>query len=473
MLGIFIGALIGVAMPGFTPISRQLEMGANDLNPNQLPTIGDLIDITMKQKIGWDNYLSIAKRLGYSEYWATHMFAAAENIIGAGDLVTAWRRGIISEENLNEQLSRYHYSPETMEIIKRVTEYFPSPSDLVRFAVREVYSPHIAEQFGQFDDLPEQFLQEAEKGGMTKEQARNYWAAHWELPSITQGFEMLHRRVIDPSVLENLLRALDVMPYWRDKLTAISYRPYTRVDVRRMYAIGVLDEDAVYESYLDLGYAPDKAAKMTEFTVKYETNDDLGLTRTTALKAYKDDLITYNEAVTYMRQLGYAENTIELYMDMADYEKFEEEIKLYVEDLRQQYRKGIITIEQFKTVLTGLDLPASYVNAQVTKEEIQMSNKVKVPSKSDIDKWMLAGLINEKQYATYLYRQGYQPVDIAYYLQYFAETRDIRERKFLPVETYQRWLKAEIIDADLFATILTDAGVSMSDIQKLIQETSA
>ena len=52
---------------------------------------------------------------------------------------------------------------------------------------------------------------------------------------------MLHRGVIDTAELDMLLRAQDVMPFWRDRLTAIAYRPLTRVDVRRMYKQGVLN----------------------------------------------------------------------------------------------------------------------------------------------------------------------------------------------------------------------------------------
>ncbi|GAH93918.1 unnamed protein product, partial [marine sediment metagenome] len=44
---------------------------------------------------------------------------------------------------------------------------------------------------------------------------------HWSLPSPSQGFEMLHRGVIDEAELNMLLRALDIMPFWREKLTKV------------------------------------------------------------------------------------------------------------------------------------------------------------------------------------------------------------------------------------------------------------
>ena len=84
------------------------------------------------------------------------------------------------------------------------------------------------------------------KAGLPEEQARNYWAAHWELPSAQMGYAMFQRRIIDHETLVMLLKSLDIMPFWRDKLIEMSYNPLTRVDVRRMYGLGVLSEEEVY-----------------------------------------------------------------------------------------------------------------------------------------------------------------------------------------------------------------------------------
>ena len=472
IISTLIGITIGTLSPMLQPVSRGVEYDFNRRMPNQLPQIGDLVDLYWKGQLAEDSYFDFCAALGYDRSIAQIYLLASAQTLAEGDLISAWRRGQITEEEFNQELSWKHYSPLDIERIKRVSEFFPSAPDLIRFAVREVYTARQQDTFGQFQDIPPIYLSESAKAGLPKEQAENYWAAHWELPGIQQGFEMLHRGVISKETLDVLLRALDVMPFWRDKLTAISHNPYTRVDVRRMYALGVLDEDDVFTSYKDLGYDDEKAAKMTEFTIKYESNDDLGLTRSTALNAYKDDLISESQAVNYMKRLGYSDDTIDLYMVMADYEKYQDDIKLYVEELRQQYRAGIITIEQFRTTLNSLDLPSAYINAQVTKEEIQLSNKVKVPSKSDVDKWLDLSIINEKQYAAYLRRQGYQDIDIAFYLQQYALTKDTRERKFLRIETYQRWLQDKIISVNVFTSIAEDMGYSEQDIQNLIREVS-
>ncbi|GAJ10812.1 unnamed protein product, partial [marine sediment metagenome] len=175
-----------------------------------------------------------------------------------------------------------------VDYMMRVTEVIPSAGDIIRYAVREVYTPDIAKAFGQFDELgvsageidgvlsgaitkpsldPEGVLAKAESdieaAGLPPATFTKEWAAHWLLPSILQGFEMLHRGVIpfkstgtQALSLERLMIALDIMPAWREPLKDISYNPFTRVDVRRMHKIGVLDEEAVFTAYADVGFSP-------------------------------------------------------------------------------------------------------------------------------------------------------------------------------------------------------------------------
>ena len=79
---------------------------------------------------------------------------------------------------------------------------------------------------------------------------------------------MLHRRIIDPDELKLLLRVRDIPSFWRERLVQLSYDPYTRVDVRRMYTAGVLSENEVFDTYLDLGYDEEHANNLTLWTLQ-------------------------------------------------------------------------------------------------------------------------------------------------------------------------------------------------------------
>ncbi|GAH07018.1 unnamed protein product, partial [marine sediment metagenome] len=53
----------------------------------------------------------------------------------------------------------------------------------------------------------------------------------------------------------------------------------TRVDIRRMYKIGVITRAEVYESYLQHGYTDENAKRMTEFTVQWAAPKEASITR--------------------------------------------------------------------------------------------------------------------------------------------------------------------------------------------------
>ncbi|GAI98193.1 unnamed protein product, partial [marine sediment metagenome] len=169
--------------------------------------------------------------------------------------------------NLDKQLKRIGIHDNYLPLYKELAYQIPPVADIITMAVREAFTPAIAEKFGQYEDYPPDLETWAEKKGLSREWSERYWAAHWSLPSAGQGFEMLHRGLINYNELDMLLRALDVMPFWREKLTGIAYRRLSRVDIRRMYGVGVLDEKEVYEAYLELGYNERDARRMSDFTV--------------------------------------------------------------------------------------------------------------------------------------------------------------------------------------------------------------
>jgi hypothetical protein len=471
VIGMVVGAaVVSLAMQAIEPLALAINQQVYRMFPIRVPGAADLIDLYYKGFISEAQFYDAMKANGLDYEYAKNLYDSQVQIFNAADSVTAWRRGIIDEDTLYTNLHKLRYTQEDIDRVISLTEYYPNPSDLVRFAVREVYSPQIAQQYGLFEDFPEEFIQAAAKAGLPEEQAKNYWGAHWELPSISQAFEMYHRRIINEEELNTLLRSQDVMPYWRERLTSMAYSPLTRVDVRRMYGLGVLDRDGVYNAYLDHGYSPENAELMTNFTIKYETNEDFGITRSTVLKSYKKGLITQDQAVSYLAQLGYAENTIELHMQQTEYDMYEEDAELYVDNLVLLYRLGAMTIDQLKTSLLSLDLPGAYVDKIVNKEKVSTSKKLKLPTKTELEKWLELKIINETEYSNAMTRLGYQEEDIIKYLQAYTMLEDTSKKEYMTVAIYQRWLKAGIMSTSTFRETLTEMNVSESDIERLIQE---
>lgn len=472
MIGLILAVLalisgIGSLIP---PLARQLQYSFNDLVPNLVPDIAALLEMRFKGILNPGDFAYACRRLGLGPGWQEVLLENLGQYMSIADYVSLFRRGKIERADLEAYSVKLKIKPGELERILQATEYFPNPDDLVRFAVREVYTPEVIQQFGTMEDIPPRFLEEAAKAGLSEEQGRNFWASHWGLPSPNQGFEMFQRGIIDRPKLELLLKTLDVMPFWRDQLIKLSYNVMTRVDVRRMYGLGILDEEQVTRSYRDQGYSPEDAEHLTEFTVKYESKEQEGLTRANVIAAYKDDIISREELQGYLEGFGYVEAVVQFWMESADYDKTEAVVKLYTDDLVQQFLQGGRDIESVRAELDGADLPSTYVDKVIRNTVMSKAKKLKVPSREELTTWLRNGRITEDEYVSSLRLLGYRSGDIERYLADVAEGVDTTVQRFLSVEVYKRWYTKKIISEERFREILTAAKYSSADIENLLVE---
>ena len=263
---------------------------------------------------------------------------------------------------LEQELKKIGIHPDYTDIYKTLAYQIPPVADIITMAVREAFTPAIAAKFGQYEDFPADLEKYAGQKGLSKEWAERYWAAHWALPSPQQGFEMLHRGVIDRIELDMLLRAQDVMPFWRDRLTAIAYRPLTRVDVRRMYKQGVLNEREVFESYLDQGYDEKNAERMAEFTVRQTLASLSKFTSSDIIKAFSNRMIDRGTAISLLCDIDIRPEDANYIVSTAEYKRLWAFTDDQIAGIRNLYRKRLYDDNQTRDKLAKLNLPADQIN---------------------------------------------------------------------------------------------------------------
>jgi len=264
--------------------------------------------------------------------------------------------------DLDTQLRRIGIHPSFTNVYKELAYQIPPVADIITMAVREAFTPDVAAKFGQYEDFPNDLEEWGLKKGLSKEWTQRYWAAHWNLPSPQQGFDMLHRGVINTSELNMLLRALDVMPFWRDKLTAVAYRPLTRVDVRRMYKQGVLDEREVFEAYKDHGYSDENAERMTEFTIRQTLATLSKFTSGDIIKAFTNRMIDRGTAVSLLGDIGIRSEDAGYIVSTAEYKRKWAFTDDQIAGIRNLYKKRIYDVNQASDKLAKLNLPSDQIN---------------------------------------------------------------------------------------------------------------
>lgn len=373
-----------------------------------------------------------AAYLGFKDEDIDRIKAAMYEIPMDQDLRNAYLRGEIDETTYKQKLRARGYAQEDVDVLAKLAWILPGPQDLIRMAVREVFTPEIAAKYGQYEDFPADFVEWSEKIGLTEKWAKNYWAAHWDLPSATQGFEMFHRGVISEGDLKVLLRALDVMPYWRDKLIQIAYTPYTRVDVRRMHKLGILNREAVKRSYLDLGYNEERAENMTRFTEKYNADPEPSertesderqaknrdLTTAQVTSGYRKGLFTEEDARAGLEALGYDAEEADFYLALEDLKREQERKEEYVSNFRQLFVTGIIDRSQVRKDLSGLNFADAEVDQLVEVWELERLRRVERPTRADLDRFLKAGIIDADTYKAEMKELGYSDRYLGWYISY-------------------------------------------------------
>lgn len=382
--------------------------------PDQLPSPGDIANLWHWRKYSYGEAITKLRQSGFTRDDAGKLLSSSHQPLDLTLIFSMWFRNLVSDDFLDFMLEAQGYDREWIPPMKEAAFFIPPVQDLITMAVREVFSPERSRPMGQFEDFPEEFANYARQQGVSREWAERYWAAHWQLPSPQMGFEMLHRDVITKEQLDQLLIALDVMPFWRDKITAISYNPLSRVDVRRMHAMGVLDDAGVLRAYKDMGYNQENAELMLEFTKQYNDEGDLvtldvasDLSRASIINFYKDGIITREIALGLLLQAGINAVAAGLFIEQADFDIELKERKDKIAIVVARYKNQVIDYETAEKELAALGLEEKERN-RVSLELLQIKeSNNKIPSKADLDKFLVAGLIDRDEYVYNMMLNGY------------------------------------------------------------------
>jgi len=321
------------------------------------------------------------KDAGWDDTYIDALEKAHRHYTEAGDALVLLRRGDIDVAGYYERLGKLGFDHGSAYDLLKLKDLIPGAQDLVRMALREAFRDDVAAAWSYDEDMPGEFVTAMEKQGYNAQWSKRYWRAHWALPSITSGFEMLHRDIITGGELDQLLRISDIPRRWREKLTAVAYRPLTRVDVRRMHDMGVLTDDEVKRAYQDLGYNTVNAQRMLDFTIAYndktgegEMSEYKALTRSVIIQSYKKGILTQDQAETRLMDLGYEMEGIGILLSLADWEQeladtpdysaeYSKDIKSIVE---KSYAERVLSRAEAMDTLGGVGYPEQEANYILT-----------------------------------------------------------------------------------------------------------
>lgn len=248
-IGAGVGGLSGVQNVAFNKLLPVLPLPESTLNAARFRGL-----------IDQGKYQEDLAAAGQSAENAEISFNAARALNDTQELVTLFFRSALGgtpEENLAEfhrLAGQLGLSPEVADRTRAAALQIGTPSDLVRFLVREVFSPELRERLELDRDYPPEADAEFRRLGVAPSYARNIWAAHWQLPAVGQlrtAFlryspetrehweDEVRSMGLTPDSVEtnqadmlDLLKFSDVGTYYRERILSTLYSDLGQIQLR-------------------------------------------------------------------------------------------------------------------------------------------------------------------------------------------------------------------------------------------------
>lgn len=405
------------------------------------------------------------KKHGFDETQIDNIVLSYYKTLDEGTLRTLWLRDEINESTLYERMRELGYTDQRTQEMIKTWKVIPGPQDLLHMVAKEAFEPDMYQRLGLLDDFPTEQLPSMEAHGLSRYWAEKYWIAHWDQPSIGQGFEMLHRDEATLAELDLLFRAVEIPPYWRQKLINIAYTPYTRVDVRRMHELNIINDSQLIRAYMDLGYDSEKALNMANFTIRFNADKEIGLTRAATLESYSEGLISRTEARAILLEQDYSSELADYYLTLEDYNRDKSLQKGRIDNLREQFMLNIINPSQARNSLNSMGLRGETIDLYLETWELDRYKFALLPSKSEIDRFLVKGIINQGEWRNIMSRHGYSPAHQSWYLEDMK--REIEVSRRLPSKTdIGVWYKKNVISQTQYFAEMRELGYSEHYIQQ-------
>lgn len=372
------------------------------------------------EKLGLDNYielynrkliteselLAISRFLGYDTKTVDNANKLFLKFADLRSYISLLRREIISFDELRNYANTLGFNDKELSNLTFLSEYYPSTSDLVSFAVREAFEPDDKLWIHEGNAIPKPFSDYGKRIGLNDEWIKRFWHSHWRLLGSGQILEGFHRGFIKRSELLEYLKRLDYTEKDRELILSMSYNLLTRVDIRRVFENGLISSKELFDYYGTLGFSEKDQSLMTSLSKQLRFIDMKDL-RKLYIDEFEQGLTTENEVKENLRNTGLDLDEIKLYLyysDKVNELAFQVELK---NQITQRFYEGIIDFDDLVVQLRELGVSNRELK-RIEKHAVLFDfRKTKLPSLAELKRYLKKEIIDLTKFVYYALRIGY------------------------------------------------------------------
>ncbi len=442
-------ALIGLASKyasaNFDDLAIPFKQWRRALCPQELPSIADANSAYLSDEIDdqlWECWTRANNGLPTPNRIVRD---ANRSRLTSGDYVSLWLRGLLHEQDLQKRLRELGYTEEKdVSGIKALSVALPGIGDIIRFLVRDVGDTRIVESFGLDESFANKWSEDlaklAKSQGISDDLAKLYWRAHWDIPSPTQLYTMLHRlrpgRVpgLDPSKIKRpltkdeqksrlnsndlvttladvqlALQQDDVAPFWVNRMIAMTYRALTRTDLRSAYVQSSIDRAELIEGLQDFGYDLERSQVLARI---YDNMKVRTVMRYPEVQLYIKGTLSKEEITNVLVDEKVEQTIIDRVLRRADLRSKGLFRDKCLNQIVKAYYKGEMSDIQLREALRKLGLTLEHVNRMIPNIQCESAHKDKELALSQVARLYYDGLLRYADLPLRLVRIGYN-IDLA------------------------------------------------------------
>jgi hypothetical protein len=403
-------------------------------NPQIIPGIPDLQGLFRKGAISEDVFRCLVRANGSYDSWQMKIAESSTLVPSLYDIIRLYRGKKIGGNefeyyaNLNGLKISTPQGKTDIATFLEATRAIPGVADLVRMMVRDAADNTIALKYETDSGFDKKFagqLEEwSEQQGVDPEIMKYYWRAHWEIPSNTQLFDMLHKLrpnrrvgavpaniVTTKETVKEAIQVNDLTPYWVDRVMATSYSSLTRIDAQRAFFIEAINEDQLFDAYMDLGYDADNAQVLVDFTKELKRKRDSNLPGAdkpaNIISQLKKYVISETNAYDRLIATGMKPQKAKQAVANSVRDRKEEARARCLKEAQRRFFRAEYDLLKYKSVVMQLGIPQENIEALVNETACLYDSRGKEINAGALCKAFKQNIITADQFQERLRLIGY------------------------------------------------------------------
>ena len=294
---------------------------------------------------------------------------------GLGEMLNLLNRGVVDEPTVRQSIAESHTKTKYTDALLQLRYAIPTIAEITHWLTRDAFIDEFVQRYG----MDAEYSLSADKANplfqanaVNADYIKYIWRSHWTLPSPGAGAEMYFRtapdgagedvslpgggstkRIISRDDLQRLYRAAGFEPWWREPLLKIAFQPLSRIDSRRLYLAGQIDDGEFFRSALNLGYDEDTAGKFLAWMQankaaqqKAQVEKHVAPILTAMRQAYQRGQIGAAEFKARAVDLGEDADIVDVWLQQLDLERETDRANRVRDGLHRLFVDGFISEDE-------------------------------------------------------------------------------------------------------------------------------